>query len=121
MALMPLLAPSRGRHPEVRALACAPRRMTVMCVRPSFEARRRRLAPQDDGGICCGILQASSPSLPRRDDLDLVAGLKRRLGPAALRQHVVIQRDREMRALIFEFSEQRVDPCRRYLPLLAID
>src|SRR5216683_4906291 len=55
------------------------------------------------------LFHPSSPSLPRRDDLDLVAGLKRRLRPPAARQHVVIQRDREMRALIFEFAEQRVD------------
>src|ERR1700761_3379353 len=51
-----------------------------------------------------------SPSLPRRDDLDLVAAFERGLGPAALRQHVEIQRDRKMRALIFELAEQRIDP-----------
>src|SRR5258707_15335206 len=49
-----------------------------------------------------------SPSLPRRNNLDLVAVLDRRFGPAALRQHVVIQRDREMRAFIFELAEQRI-------------
>src|SRR5437773_9400873 len=49
----------------------------------------------------------SSPSLPRRDDLDLVAVLDRRFGPAAFRQHVVIQRDGEMGALVFELAEQR--------------
>src|SRR6266702_8137508 len=54
----------------------------------------------------------SSPSLPRRDDLDLVAVLDRRLGPAAFRQHVVVQRDREMRAFVFELAEQRIDPRR---------
>src|SRR6478735_6568739 len=43
---------------------------------------------------------ASSPSLPRRDDLDLVAGLQAGLGPAAFRHHVVVQRDREMGALV---------------------
>src|SRR3982074_1848928 len=52
---------------------------------------------------------SSSPSLPWRDDLDLVAVLQRRLRPLAARQHVVIQCDRKMRALIFEFAEQRVD------------
>src|SRR5690242_15439606 len=64
---------------------------------------------------------ASSPSLPRRDDLDLVAGLQSRLGPAGLRHHVVIQRDRKMRALIVELAEQRIDAGRRYLALLAVD
>src|SRR5712692_6522168 len=62
-----------------------------------------------------------SPSLPRRDDLDLVAVLERRLGPAAARQHVVIQRDRKMRAFIFELAEQRVDAPRGDLPRLAVD
>src|SRR5258708_21123937 len=95
--------------------------MTATCTRPSFEARRRRLAPQDDGGVCCGVPQASSPSLPRRDDLDLVAILQRRLRPFALRQHVVIQRDRKMVALIFEFAEQRIDAPREDFPLPAID
>src|ERR1700731_4509960 len=64
---------------------------------------------------------SSSASLPWRDDLDFVAVLERGLCPAAARQHVVIQRDRKMRALIFEFAEQRIDACRRNLPLLAID
>src|SRR5436190_1226129 len=50
---------------------------------------------------------ASSPSLPRRDDLDLVTGPKWRLCPAAARQHVEIQRDREMRAFVFQFVQQR--------------
>src|SRR6266700_2863963 len=50
-----------------------------------------------------------SPSLPRRDDLDLVAGLQRGLGPAVLRHHVVIHRDRKMRAFEFQLAQQRVD------------
>src|SRR3981081_4603226 len=62
-----------------------------------------------------------SPSLPWRDDLDLVAALDRRLRPAALRQHVVIHCDREMGAFVFELAEQRVDAGRKYLPLLAVD
>src|ERR1700737_1305788 len=62
-----------------------------------------------------------SPSLPRRDDLDLVAALERCLRPLAARQHVVIQRDRKMRALIFEFAEQRVDAAGIDLALLAVD
>src|SRR5258708_13015452 len=95
--------------------------MTATCTRPSFEARRRRLAPQDDGGVCCGVPQASSPSLPRRDDLDLVAAVQPRLCPFALRQHVVIQRDRKMRALIFELAQQRIDPRRGDFPLPALD
>src|SRR5258708_5888104 len=95
--------------------------MTATCTRPSFEARRRRLAPQDDGGVCCGVPQASSPSLPRRNDLDLVAAVQPRLCPFALRQHVVIQRDRKMRALIFELAQQRIDARRGDFPLLAID
>src|SRR3984885_12446761 len=58
-----------------------------------------------------GFRSASpSPSLPRRDDLDLVVGLERGLRPLAARQHVEIQRDRKMRALIFQFAEQRIDP-----------
>src|SRR4051812_33305250 len=63
----------------------------------------------------------SSPSLPRRDDLDLVAVIDRRFGPAAFRQHVAIQRDRKMRALVFEFAEQRIDPRGVDLALLAVD
>src|SRR5260221_1633175 len=63
----------------------------------------------------------SSPSLPRRDDLDGVAAFQRRLAPPAFRQHVEIQRDREMRALIFELAQQRIDADRRNLPRLAID
>src|SRR3954451_14322886 len=45
-----------------------------------------------------------SPSLPRGDDLDLVAALQHRLGPAAFRQHVVIHGDREMRAFVVELG-----------------
>src|SRR5690349_21327399 len=41
----------------------------------------------------------SSPALPRCDDLDLVAAGEGPLGPLALRHHVVIHCDREMRAL----------------------
>ena len=74
-----------------------------------------RLSPgQHDERLC-----ASSPSLPRRDDLDLVAVLEPRLGPAALRQHVVIHGDGEMRALIFELVKQRVDAGRGDLARLA--
>src|SRR6476646_7321840 len=65
--------------------------------------------------------ESSSPSLPWRDDLDLVAGLQRRLGPAALRQHVVIQRDREMAALVVEFTKQRIDAGGPDLAGLAVD
>src|SRR5713101_6987023 len=60
-------------------------------------------------GTTCGEIlrtRASSPSLPWRDDLDLVAVLDRRLCPAAARQHVVIQRDRKMAALIFKLGQQ---------------
>jgi hypothetical protein len=46
--LMPALElfkkPKRDRHPEVRALA----RLEGWATNSSFEARRRRLAPQDD-------------------------------------------------------------------------
>ena len=84
--------------------------------------RRRWLWVPACAGTTWGeIVRPSSPSLPRRDDLDLVAGLQRRLRPAAFRQHVVIQRDREMGALIFEFGEQRVDAGRGNLARLAID
>src|SRR5512138_1795177 len=64
---------------------------------------------------------SSSPSLPRCDDLDLVAGLQRGFGPAAFRQHVVVHGDREMGAFVFEFGEQGVDARRTDLPLLAVD
>src|SRR3982074_1491900 len=62
-----------------------------------------------------------SPSLPRVDDLDFVAALQRRRGPLAARQHVVIQRDRKMRALIFEFAEQCVDAAGINFALLAVN
>src|SRR3954454_2538341 len=61
-----------------------------------------------------------SPSLPRRDDLDLVAGLEMGLGPAALRHDVVVERDREMGAFVVELAEQRVDAGRIDLALLAV-
>src|SRR5665213_2644422 len=64
---------------------------------------------------------SSSPSLPRRDDLDLVAALQRCLGPATPGQHVVIQRDRKMVAFIFELAEQCVEALRRDLALFAVD
>src|SRR4051812_26546979 len=62
-----------------------------------------------------------SPSLPRCDDLDLVAGLQRRFGPAALRHDIVVQRDREMGAFVVEFAEQRVHAGRIHLALLAVN
>ena len=58
---------------------------------------------------CDAGVRPSSPSLPRRDDLDLVAALQHRLGPAAFRQHVVIHGDREMGALIVELAQLRRD------------
>src|SRR6516165_1485590 len=67
----------------------------------------------------CAII--SSPSLPWRDDLDLVAGFELCFGPAALRDHVVVQRDREMRALVVELAEQRVHACGIHLALLTVD
>src|ERR1700683_4977130 len=96
---------------------------------PSFEARKERAPPAimakplrgDDGGNCYGISMAPSPSLPRRDDLDFVAIVERRLGPAAARQHVEIQRDGKMRALIVELIEQRIDPRRGDFPRFAVD
>src|SRR6266568_453126 len=63
----------------------------------------------------------SSPSLPRRDDLDLVAVAQRGLGPAAPGHHVVIHGDCEMRALIVEFAQQRLDAGGGDLALLAVD
>src|SRR5689334_22713276 len=72
-------------------------------------------------GTTWGESVPSSPSLPWRDDFDLVAVLDRGFGPAAFRQHVVVQRDREMGAFIFEFAEQRVDPRRTDLALLAVN
>src|SRR6516164_4646072 len=64
---------------------------------------------------------SSLPSLPRRDDLDLIAAFQPRFGPAAFRHHVVIQGYREMRALIVEFAEQRSDACRENFARLAVD
>src|SRR5437667_10504029 len=61
------------------------------------------------GGEC--VRASSSPSLPRCDDLDLVAGLDWRGGPGAARHHVVIDGDREMRAFAVELAQQRVDAC----------
>src|SRR5258707_14651315 len=61
-----------------------------------------------------------SPSLPRRDDLDLVAVVQLRLRPPALRQHVVIHCDRKMRAFIFELAQQRLDAAGSDLALLAV-
>src|SRR5881392_622113 len=52
---------------------------------------------------------SSLSSLPRRDDLDLIAAVEPGLCPFRARQHVVIQRDREMRTLIFELGYQRLD------------
>src|SRR5882672_5068582 len=52
---------------------------------------------RSSGAMTSEFVAPSSSSLPRRNNLDLVAVLDRRLGPAALRQHVVVQRDREMR------------------------
>src|SRR5258708_9010861 len=61
-----------------------------------------------------------SPSLPRGDDLDLVAVLERGLRPLGSRQHVEIQRDREMRALIFKLAQQRIDAASGDFPVLAV-
>src|SRR6478736_3954030 len=72
-------------------------------------------------GTTRGESVPSSPSLPWRDDFDLVAVLDRGFGPAAFRQHVVVQRDCKMGAFIFELAEQRVDPRRTDLALLAVD
>src|SRR4051794_36913506 len=62
-----------------------------------------------------------SPSLPRRDDLDFVAGLEVGFGPAALRHDVVVERDREMGALVVELAEQRVHAGGIDLALLAVN
>src|SRR3954451_20452968 len=64
---------------------------------------------------------SSLSSLARRDDLDLIAAVEPGLCPFRARQHVVIQRDREMRALIFELGQQRLDAGGRNLALLAVD
>src|SRR5260221_673532 len=76
-------------------------------------------------GTTCGdalrVRKASSPSLPWRDDLDLVAVFQCRLRPFALRHHVVIQRNGKMVALIFELAQERVDAGRQNLPQFAID
>src|SRR6266852_9721537 len=67
------------------------------------------------------VVVIPSPSLPRCDDLDLVAVLERGLRPLGSRQHVEIQRDRKMRALIFKFAQQRIDAACGDFPLLAVD
>src|SRR3954464_6391666 len=89
----------------------------------AFRNNRRRglWVPAFAGTTHVVAARASSPSLPRRDDLDLVAGFKPRLRPAAARQHVEIQRDRKMRAFVVELVEQRIDMRSRNLALLAID
>src|SRR5437899_12262550 len=90
---------------------------------PDFSLRvKSDLSPQAGRGKKTRrMLRPSLPSLPRRDDLDLVAILQWRRRPAALGQHVVIERDREMRALIFELAQERIDPRCADLPRLAID
>src|ERR1700730_3478413 len=67
------------------------------------------------------MLRSSSPSLPRRDDLDFVAAFQRRLRPLAARQHVAIQCDRKMRALVFDLAEQGVTAAGIDLALLAVN
>src|SRR5882757_598131 len=98
-----------GETPTRRALASAP--PSPASGRGKTSARSAP-SPACGGGLgwgCCGIdsvsSRARSPSLPRRNDLDLVAVLDRRLGPAAFRQHVEIQRDRKMAAFVFELAE----------------
>src|SRR5262245_31696550 len=75
--------------------------------------------------MCCASIASftlrKSPSLPRRDDLDLVAAREQPLGPLAFRHHVVIDRDREMRAFIVELAQERLHARRGDLALLAID
>jgi hypothetical protein len=39
------------RHPEVRALASLEGCCSAQCSQPSFEARKKERAPQDDGGV----------------------------------------------------------------------
>src|ERR1700724_2183085 len=49
----PAFSPHNRRHPEVRALSCAPRRDGPLAlVAASFEARPRGLAPRDDDARC---------------------------------------------------------------------
>src|SRR5258705_6516591 len=107
---------SHGRSPPRRALprGCAADRAPLPRKRERAKKATWAPSPACGGGPGWGLfgavtLSSSSPSLPRRDDLDLVAVLDRRLRPLTARQHVVIQRDREMRALIFQFAEQRID------------
>src|SRR5215212_7843129 len=63
----------------------------------------------------------SSPSLPRCDDLDLVAGFQRRLRPFCTRQYVEIQCDGEMGAFIVEFAQERVDAAGNNFARFAVD
>src|SRR5882672_9426745 len=54
------------------------------------------------------IIVIPSPSLPRGDDLDLVAVFERGLRPLGSRQHVKIRRDRKVRPLISNLAQQRI-------------
>src|ERR1700683_511140 len=98
-----VLIPNTDRRPgECRDPYAVPFRLGARGVAFRSNEGRWLWVPAFAGTTWCE--SSPSPSLPRRDDLDLVAGLKRRLAPAAFRQHVVIQRNREMVALIFELA-----------------
>src|SRR5215203_4356807 len=88
---------------------------------PAFRTPSRAALPSSRIIIVEFDARASpSSSLPRRDDLDLVAALEPRPQPLAARQHVVIQGDREMRALILEFTEQGLHAFRCDFTRLAV-
>ncbi|WP_159009736.1 hypothetical protein [Bradyrhizobium sp. S69] len=47
------------RHPEERVFARLEEWCSALCARPSFEARKKARAPQDDGGIRRIVMAAS--------------------------------------------------------------
>src|SRR6187399_1170501 len=104
MAVVPThhLSSPRKRGPSTPGRLRSNRDATAYWVARSSRAMT---GENDDAGSD----SLSSPSLSWRDDFDLVAGFERRLGPAAARQHIKVQRDGKMAALIFEFAEQGVD------------
>src|SRR4051812_34966170 len=105
---------TRSSSPRKRGPSIAERPRLIRGAAAYWVARSSRAMTW----VCAA--RSSSSSLPRRDDLDLVARFQRRLGPAATRQHVVIHGDRKMRALIVEFAQQRVDMAGRDFALLAV-
>src|SRR4051794_8623943 len=56
-----------ARHPEEPRACAASRRMAASAYGPSFEARRRRRAPQDDGWVGLAISKTAGRIKPGND------------------------------------------------------